>query len=108
MTVLAMGKVSDTKSDIFEVTRFDVYKGSKIDVTKITFFNTNAADQTVILYLIDNSGTEAEIVRFELLQNERGECLEPSELLDLENGDRIQAETTTADAVNYVVYGNRK
>jgi hypothetical protein len=107
MAILSDGQVSNTKEDIYEIGGFDVFPGSSIDVDKITFVNTNSIEQTTILYLKKRNEPDMEIVRFKLLENERGECLEPSEDLGLKNGDAFQAQTTTPDAVNFVVYGKR-
>jgi len=107
MTILASGQLEITKSTIFEVDSADVLLTTKVSIEKITFFNTNAAEQTAILSIEKFSGTSRILRQFKLLQNEGGEYLEPGETLPLENGDALEAETTTDSAVNFVVFGTR-
>lgn len=107
MTILADGQVATTKSTIFEVKGADVLPTEKVDVEKITFFNENVLEQTAILSIKAFSGVSRVLRQFKLLQNEGGEYLEPGESLPLENGDILEAKTTTANAVNFVVFGTR-
>ena len=107
MTILANGQIATIKSTIFEVKDGDVLPTEKVTVEKITFFNENALEQTAILSIKIFSGTSRVIRQFKLLQNEGGEYLEPGESLPLENGDSLEAQTTTASAVNFVVFGSR-
>lgn len=106
--ILARGTIPTTQGTIFEVNwqRF-LSKTPSAKLEKITFFNTNAAAQTAILYLQPRAGTAAEIRQFVLQQNEGGEFLEPGEFMSLDSGDQLQAETTTASAVNFAVIGER-
>lgn len=108
MTILSSGKVETTQSTIFEATGFDILSGDTITVTKITFLNLNSIEQTVILYIKKRSETAMIVGQFKLLEDERGEYLEPGETIILNNGDVFQAETTTEAAVNFVVYGTRE
>jgi flagellar motor switch protein FliM len=39
------------------------------------------------------------------MQDESAEYLQGGEILSLQPGDVLEAETTTADAVDFVVYG---
>ena len=107
MTILASGQLETSKSTIFEVNRTDVFTTAGVKVEKVTFFNENPAQQTAILFVKPRFGTSRRVRQFQLLENEGGEYLEPGENLPLENGDTLEAQTTTASAVNFVVYGTR-
>lgn len=73
-------------------------------VKKLSLFNDNAAQQLVIIYL-NVSGTSRKWRRYILNQNESAEVLENGESVILEDGDSIEAVTTTASAVDYVLTG---
>jgi len=107
VAILADGQVDISKATIFEVTGADVLNTTNAIVDKITLFNTNSTKQTALLYIQKFSETSRELRQFQLKQNEGGEYLEPGEMLELENGDVLQAETTTAAAVDFVVFGTR-
>ena len=107
MTILASGQLAVTKATIFEVKGADVLRTTKANIEKVTFFNENAAEQTAILFVKERFGSSRKIRQFKLLQNEGGEYLEPGDDLPLEIGDSLEAETTTASAVNFVVFGSR-
>lgn len=107
MAILADGQVAITQSTIFEADGSPIFDSASFTIEKITFFNTNAEAQTAILYLQKRNVTSIEIRQFILQQNEGGEYLEPGEVLTLENGDELLAETTTASAVNFAVVGER-
>ena len=107
MTILADGQLETTQSTIFEVEDPSIRGIGKVTIKKITFFNTNALEQTAILHIKKRNGISRVLRQFKLLLNEGGEYLEPGETLDLDNGDILQAITTTASAVNFVVFGSR-
>ncbi len=107
MTILANGQVATTKTVIFQVTGADVLNAERASIDKITFFNENIAEQTAILFVKERFGSSRKIRQFKLLQNEGGEYLEPGDNLPLEIGDSLEAETTTTNAVNFVVFGSR-
>jgi len=107
MTILSDGQVATTQTTIFEADGSSVFNSASFTIKKITFFNINAAAQTAILYLQKRSRTAGEIRQFVLQQDEGGEYLEPGEVLEIENGDQLLAETTTASAVNFFVDGKR-
>lgn len=102
MTILADGQVSTTQSTLYEV-------GSAVlsaKVEKVTFFNTNVADQTAILFVKSRFGTPRKVRQFIMPENNGGEYLEPGEFLPLGNGDSLEAITTTAVAVDFIVFGS--
>ena len=107
MTILAEGQLAITQSTIFEADGGDVFDSASFTIEKITFFNINALAQTAILSIQKRNETARSIRQFILEQNEGGEYLEPGEMLKLENGDQLLAETTTASAVNFTVIGER-
>ena len=107
MTILANGQVTTTKATIFKMADTDVLNTEKASIEKVTFFNENAVEQTAILFVKERFGSSRKIRQFKLLQNEGGEYLEPGDDLPLEIGDSLEAETTTASAVNFVVFGSR-
>lgn len=70
-------------------------------VNRVVFFNTNAATQTLLVY-VDGSGTNRTQYRITLAQNESAVI---DDNITLEAGDLIEAETTTGSAVHYTVHG---
>ena len=94
---LADGQVATSAGAIYTATATTYVK-------QVTFFNTNAADQTILVY-INRAGTDRKIRRFVLAQNESADLLDGAQSIILENGDIIKAETTTTTAVDYVVWG---
>jgi len=112
MTILADGKIPSTRTVIFETGtsgsdfHTDVFNFDKVNITKITMFNNASAEQTVILYVQKKFGDFRKLRQYVLKQNENGEYLEPGEVLSLRAGDAIEAETTDADSVDFVVYGD--
>ena len=107
MTILAEGQLAITQSTIFEAVGANYFGSANFTIQKITFFNTNAAAQTAILYLQKRNSTSRELRQFVLQLNEGGEYLEPGEVLKIENGDQLLAETTTVSSVNFAVIGER-
>lgn len=107
MTILASGQLQTTQSTIFEADGANIFSSADFIIEKITFFNTNAAQQTARLFIKKRNGTARQLRQFQMLENEGGEYLEPGEFLDLDNGDALQALTTTASAVDFVVFGTR-
>ena len=105
MTILADGQVSDSKAIIFEVGDSAVLDITKALVEKIVVFNTNATEQTVNLFIKKRFGVSRQVRQFGLQQNAGGEYLEPGESLPIDIGDEIEASTTTAGAVDFVVFG---
>ncbi len=73
-------------------------------IKQITLGNINAAEQTINLY-INYSGTNRFWRRFVLAQYESADVLDGAQSILLGPNDSIQADTTTASAVAYVVSG---
>lgn len=111
MTILIEGTIPTTRDPIFRTTgdefKTDVLDYTKIDIDRITMFNTILTQQTVILYIKRRFGEFRKLRQFVLKLDESAEYLVAGEFLPLEAGDDIEAETTTADAVDVVVHGRR-
>ena len=108
MTILAEGTIPSIRAVIFKADpdfHTDVINFEKVDITKITMFNNVLAEQTVVLFVKKQFGTLRKLRQYKLKQNENGEYLEPGEVLPLQAGDILEAQTTTDDAVDFVVYG---
>ncbi len=107
MSTLTDGQLEASQSIIFEADGAPIFHSASFSIEKITFFNTDAVAQTAILYLKKSFSTSIEVRQFVLQQSEGGEYLEPGEIITMENGDQLLAETTTASAVNFAVIGER-
>lgn len=112
MTILIDGLVPTTRTVIYRVGttgsdfRTDVINFDEIKVTKITLFNNIQTQQTIILYVKKRFGEFRKVRQIQLKINESADYLEDGEFLPLHPGDELEAETTTADAVDFVVYGD--
>jgi len=95
--ILAEGQVSDSEGVLYTVP-----SSTKAYIRFMTFFNTNATPQTLILYVRKGAGTSRKFFQCELSQNRTMECDSP---IALGAGDTIRAETTTASVVNFVISG---
>ena len=95
--VLAEGQLATTKTTLFTAVAATYVKS-------LTLFNDNAAEQTVIVY-VRPASTSRKIRRFVLAQNEHANAIDPGEIILLETGDLIEAQTTTASAVDFVLMG---
>ena len=98
-TVLADGQLPSTKGTLYTVPADTVAY-----VKYLSLYNTNAAGQTILIYL-NVSGTSRLIRRFTLEENESADLLDEGQSLQLQAGDLIEAVTTTATAVDYVITG---
>jgi hypothetical protein len=94
---LADGQVPNTKGTIYTV------GGSTVGYVKlINLFNTNAAQQTINLYVKRNGSVSRQLRQFVLAQYESGYYDLPMTLSD---GDIIEADSTNASAVDYLITG---
>ena len=97
--VLGEGQLANTKGTVYTV------PASTVAYIKcFTVFNTNAATQTVNIYLKPGS-TSRQVIRLSLAQYESANLLDLLGSFSLEAGDLIEADTTTASAVDYVITG---
>ena len=83
----------------------DVINFDKVTINKITLFNNIQTIQTVVLFVRRKFGAFRKLRQYVLMQNESAEYLQGGEILSLRPGDVLEAETTTADAVDFVIYG---
>jgi len=97
--VLADGQVASSKGTLYTV------PGSTVTYVKwLSLHNTNSTAETVIVYAKPGS-TSRIIARVVLQANEHARILDGNEVLILEDGDLIEAETTTASKVDFVISG---
>lgn len=76
---------------------------TKTLVSKLTLYNTNAAAQTIDLWI--NISAARRFRRVVLEQNESADVLAGEEEIVLGSADTIEALTTTATAVDYYIGG---
>ena len=114
MPVLAEGTIPATPEVIFRVGQSvgdkltfetNVFNFEEVQVDKITFFNNIQTQQTVILSLKRKSGGFRKLRQFQLKINESAEYLQGGEFIPMRVGDELEGETTTADAVDFIVCG---
>lgn len=74
-------------------------------VKRFSIFNTNAAEQTVEVWINPSGSAARRWRRYVLAQNESADMLDDSDALLLPPGAKIEARTTTASAVDYFVMG---
>ena len=79
--------------------------GVKAIIKSATFFNTNATRQVLELRVTRSGSSARKFPRAELEINESMELLTNGETLILSDGDVLQAQTTTATAVDYTITG---
>lgn len=94
--VVAEGQVANSKGTLYTVPA-----STSFYCRSIHFYNSNAATQTLNLYLKPGS-TSRQVRKITLAQYESYEIDTP---FVLETGDLIEADTTTASAVDYVITG---
>jgi hypothetical protein len=97
--VLAEGQLAITKGTIYTVPQ-----GKTAFIRFFSCYNSNSAAQTINIYIKPGS-TSRQIGRYSLNQYESLRLLDNNEILVLEEGDIIEADTTTASAVDYVISG---
>ena len=96
---LADGQVATTWGTIYGPS------GVKANLRSADFFNTNAATQTLEFRITRNGSTARKFPRCTLLQNESCRLLTDGEVIVLSTLDVLQAQTTTATAVDYTITG---
>lgn len=96
------GSLADGK---VPVTVGAIYTASSVALLKfVSFYNTSATQQTVNVHIRRGSAgaTRRQLYRFTLSQYETATI---NETITLSSGDRFDADTTTASAVDYVISG---
>ncbi len=94
--VLADGQLPSSKGTIYTVPA-----STSAYVRCVRMHNTNTTDETINVYLKPGS-TSRQVGRWTLATRE---TLEVDLALTLEAGDLIEADTTTASKVDYVITG---
>lgn len=94
---LASGYISNSKGTLFTAT-------TATYITGLSMINENAADQTVILYRKPAGGSSRLWKRITGFSQYYSFALGLEKIV-LDAGDEIEAETTTASAVNFQVDG---
>lgn len=74
-------------------------------VKQLLLYNSNAAAQTITLWLVTESGTPRPFRQLVLAQDQSAVVFEHGESVTLEESHQIQAQTTTAAAVSYTITG---
>jgi len=74
-------------------------------IKSFVIFNTNAATQTVNVYITRSGSTRRQLHQFSVLQNASVVVLANGETWALSTGDTIDGDTTTGTAVDYVITG---
>lgn len=95
---LADGQLATSITDIYTAAA-----DKAVYPSLLTLFNTNAASQTILIYVTRAGSAARKIYRAVLAQNESAWC--DLKGLILSEGDKIGAETTTATAVDYTLSG---
>jgi hypothetical protein len=96
---LADGQLSNSKTTLYTV------PVSAIAYVKFfSLHNTNAVTQTYIVY-VTRSGGASRIIAYGTLTQHSTVRIIDTESLSLSAGDLIEAETTTAAAVDYLIAG---
>lgn len=95
--LLAEGQVASSEGAIYTAPA-----STSTYLKTITFSNSSAISQTLIVYIRNGAGTSRVIGRATLLQNWRYEF---DGAMVLETGDSLRATTTTANVIDYTVHG---
>lgn len=101
MGSLADGQLQTSKSTIYTV---EARAGMRLN--QINLFNDNAVAQTIILYIKRKGCGSRKLRQWVLNQNEAGTFLSAGEHFSISVDDALEAETTTASAVDYLVTGD--
>lgn len=103
---MAIGSLADGQLATSKTTIYTVPDLSYACIEFASFFNTNAASQTILLYVKRSGGTSRVIGRVVLAQNEHAWLVDQAiSSLRLSAGDIIEAQTTTAEAVDFLICG---
>jgi hypothetical protein len=99
------GQLPSSEGTIFTVPQ-RVRTNQEFTSRGVFLFNTNAAEQTIDIFVKRHlTGTTRQIRRIVLKQNESATLLTPDEPIWLQENDTIRASTTTASAVDYSIVG---
>ena len=97
---LADGQISDSQANIY------ASPSTKVTIVKsLHVYNTNSTAETVKIYVKRFGSTARQIGIAVLAQDESKQFVSDGEAITLSSEDSIQAITTTASKVNYVLTG---
>ena len=105
MATFTAKTIADGQMATSETNMYLVPAATKGYVKQVTIYNTNAAQQTISIFIKRSGGTSRQIRRFVLDQYESVDLVDDGDTLELSTGDAIRGLTTTATAVDYVVMG---
>jgi len=74
-------------------------------VKRFSIFTSNAAEQTVEVWINPTGAAARRWRRYVLAQNESADMLDDSDALLIPSGGKIEARTTTGSAVDYFIMG---
>ena len=97
---LADGQLPSSAGDLYTAPADTV-----VYVKRISFFNTNSVEQTIIIWVQRSGGTARKWRQYVLAQNESADLLEGGDALHLSEGDKIRAQSTTNNVVDYFITG---
>lgn len=96
---LADGQVGTSTAAIFTASAVTI-------VRYINFYNTNASTQTLNVYITRSGSARRQIYQnSSLAQYGAASILGAGEVISLSAGDKIEADTTTGTAVDYIIAG---
>ncbi|MEE9366810.1 MAG: hypothetical protein V3W44_09000 [Dehalococcoidales bacterium] len=96
---LAAGQVATSWATIYTST------GAKTVMKSADFLNIHALTQIVEVRVVFSGGSGREVGRAKLEVDEKYALLSEGEVLVMSSGDTIEAQTTTASAVDFTLTG---
>lgn len=104
MSTFTAGSLADGQLETSETVIYTVPAATVAYLKTLLLFNTNAATQTIILWIKRSGGTARKWRQISLAQNESADALEGTNL-QLSAGDSVEGSTTTGAAVDYTITG---
>jgi hypothetical protein len=95
---LADGQLPDTVGTLFTATVSTIIRSFDV-------YNDGAGQENVVVYILRDGSTTRKVGRAELKQNEFAEVLSDGKVWVLSPNDAIQAETDTANKVDFTITG---
>lgn len=95
---LADGQLPDSVGTLFIATVSTIVRSFDV-------YNDGGSEQDVVVYILRNGSTRRKVGRAELKTDEFAEVLSDGKVWVLSVDDEIQAETNTANRVDYTITG---
>ena len=105
-TIFTVKSIADGQVGTSQAAIYTVPLSTVAVVTQVAFYNTNAAQQTLRVWIKRAGGTARSLRQFVLAQAESLDLLDDGDTLELSAGDAIEASTTTGSAVDFIILGN--